>query len=78
VSRRTTLQEVPATLDSGMMVELAPCHGSRTLDVQNDVARMVCGRSAAALATRLRWVSITSRILGATVPVLMIFAVHWA
>ena len=61
-----------------MMVELAPCHGSRTLDAQDDVARMVCGRSATALATRLRWMCIMSRILGATVPVLMIFAVHWA
>ena len=29
VSRRTTLQEVLATLDSGMMVNLAPCHGSK-------------------------------------------------
>ena len=32
VSRRTTLQEVLAALDSGMMVKLAPC---------DDVARMV-------------------------------------
>jgi hypothetical protein len=69
-------------LDSGitssMMVELAPCHGSRTLDVQDDVARMVCGRSAAALAIRLRWVCVVIGILGAAASVLLIFAVHWA
>ncbi len=63
---------------SSMMVELAPCHGPRTLDVQNDVARMVCGRSAAALAIRLRWVFIVIGVLGAMVPSFVTFAVHWA
>ncbi len=79
---RTTVQEVLASLDSGIassvLVELAPCHGSRTLDAQDDLARMVCGRSAAALAIRLRWVGIVIGILGAVVPNLVIFAVHWA
>jgi hypothetical protein len=73
---RTTVSEVLAALDSGIVssvkVELAPCHGPRTLDVQVDVARMVCGRPATALAIRLRWVFIVIGIL------LVIFAVHWA
>ena len=63
---------------SSMMVELAPCDGPRTFDVQNDLTRMVCGRSAAALAIRLRWVCVVICILAAVVPVLLIFAVHWA
>ncbi len=65
---------------SSMMVELAPCDGPRTLDVQNDLARMVCGRSAAALAIRLRWGFIVIGTVGAlaVVPNLLIFAVHWA
>jgi hypothetical protein len=58
VRRRTTVHEVLAILDSGiassMVVELAPCDGPRTLDVQDDVARMVCGQSATALMIRLR------------------------
>jgi hypothetical protein len=82
VRRRTTVAEVLAILDSGiassMVVELAPSHGTRTFDVQDDLARMVCGRSAAALAIRLRWVCIVICILGAAVPVLVIFVVHWA
>jgi hypothetical protein len=80
--RRTTVHEVLAVLDSGiassMMIELAPCDGRRTFDVQRDVARMVCGRSAAALAIRLRWVGVVIGILGAVAPVLVSFAVHWA
>jgi hypothetical protein len=39
---------------------------------------MVCGRSAAALAIRLRWVCIVIGILGAALPILVIFVVHWA
>jgi hypothetical protein len=82
VRRRTTVHEVLAILDSGiassMMVELAPRCCPRTLDVQDDLARMVCGRSAAALAIRLRWVCIAIGILGMVVPTLVIFAVHWA
>jgi hypothetical protein len=82
VRRRTSVLEVLATLDSGiassMVVELAPCDGPRTFDVQNDVAQMVCGRSAAALAIRLRWVCIVICILGAAVPSLLIFLMHWA
>jgi hypothetical protein len=69
-------------LDSGIassvMVELAPSCCPRTLDVQNDVARRVCSRSAAVLAIRLRWVGIMIGILGAPMPVLLIFAMHWA
>jgi hypothetical protein len=82
VRRRTTVQEVLATLDSGiassMMVELAPCDDPRTFDVQNDFARMVCGRSAAALVIRLRWVCVVIGILGAAATTLVAFAVHWA
>jgi hypothetical protein len=69
-------------LDSGIassvLVELAPCHGSRTLDVQNDLARMVCGRSAAALAIRLRWVGIVIGIVFALVPTLLMIVLRWA
>jgi hypothetical protein len=82
VRRSSTVREVLAVLDSGiassMVVELAPSDGPCTFDVQNDVARMVCGRSAAALAIRLRWASIVIGMLGAAVPILLIFAVHWA
>jgi hypothetical protein len=39
---------------------------------------MVCGRSAAALAIRLRWVGVVIGILGGAVPILVILAVHWA
>ena len=39
---------------------------------------MVCGRSATALAIRLRWVCIMRCILGAAVPTLLICVVHWA
>jgi hypothetical protein len=82
VRRRTTVHEVLALLDSeiasSVMVKLAPCKGPRTFDVQNDLARMGCGRSAAALAIRLRWVCVAIGILGAAVPVLLMFAVHWA
>jgi hypothetical protein len=46
--------------------------------VQDDLARMVCGRSAAALAIRLRWVCVVIGALGAAVPVLVIFVAHWA
>jgi hypothetical protein len=65
-------------IESSMVVELAPSHGPRTFDVQDDLARMVCGRSAAALAIRLRWVCIAIGILGAALPILVIFVVHWA
>ncbi len=65
-------------LASSLMVELAPCDGPCTFDVQNDLARMVCGRSAAALAIRLRWPCVVVCILGAALSVLLIFAVHWA
>ena len=82
VRRSSTVREVLAVLDSGiassMVVELAPSDGPCTFDVQNDVARMVCGRSVAALAIRLRWASIVIGMLGAAVPILLIFAVHWA
>jgi hypothetical protein len=82
VRRRTTVHEMLSNLESGiassMLVELAPSHSLRTFDVQSDLARMVCGRSAAALAIRLRWVGIVIGILGAAVPILVIFVVHWA
>jgi hypothetical protein len=82
VRRRTTVHEVLARLDSGiassMTVELAPCDGPCTFDVQKDLARMACGRSAAALAIRLRWLCCTIGILGAAVPVLVAFVEHWA
>jgi hypothetical protein len=82
VRRHTTVGEVLAVLESGiassMLIELAPCHGPRTFDVENDVARMVCGRSAAALVIRLRWVCILSCIVGAAVPILVAFVERWA
>ena len=65
-------------IPSRMMVELAPVDGPRTFDVQDDLARMVCCRSAAALAIRLRWLVVASGTLGSAAPVLVIFAVHWA
>jgi hypothetical protein len=58
VRRCTTVGNVLAALDSGiassMVVKLAPSDDPRTFDVHNNVARMVCGRSAAALVIRLR------------------------
>jgi hypothetical protein len=61
-----------------MTIELRPQHGTRTFDVQNDLARMVCGRSASALAVQLRWPTVSIAVLGAVMPVMAIFVVHWA
>jgi hypothetical protein len=78
LERRPTVGDVLATLDSGIASTIEPRDGLRKFDVQNDLARMVCRRSAAALAIRLRWVCIAICMLGAAVPVLMTFVVHWA
>ena len=59
-------------------IELTSALGMRMFDVQNDLARMVCGRSATALVIRLRWLFVTVAIFGAAVPVLLIFGMHWA
>ena len=75
--RRMTTAQVLNVLNLGMTIELMAHHGARTVDVQQDVARLLCGRSAVALATRLRWPSIVVCALGGAVPVLVIFAVHW-
>jgi len=74
----TGIDNTMTGIASSMVVELAPCDGPHSFDVQNDVARMVCGRSAAALVVRLRWVGIVIGILGAALPILLVFAVHWA
>jgi hypothetical protein len=81
-ARRMTTVQVLEALDLGvaseMAIELTPLHGTRTFEVQRDLASLVCGRSAAALAIRLRWTGVAIVVLGATVPVLTMFAVHWA
>jgi hypothetical protein len=69
--------------DNGMTIAtpqltLTPKHGARTFDVHRDLASLVCGRSAVTLAIRLRWLAIASAVLGATTPVMLIFAVQWA
>jgi hypothetical protein len=64
-------------IPSSMMIELKAHHGARMFDVQNDLARVFCGRSAAALAMRLRILSVAVGVLGGAVPTLVIFAVHW-
>ena len=80
--RHSTVPEMLNLLESGIassiMIELAPCHGPCTFDVQNDFSRMVCGRSAAALVIRLRWLFVTVAIFGAAVPVLVFYGMHWA
>jgi hypothetical protein len=38
----------------------------------------MCGRSVAALAIRLRWVGIVICTLGAALPILVVFVLHWA
>ena len=81
-ARQMSAQQVIEVLDrgipSGMLVELRANHRTRTFDVQRDVASLVCRRSAAALAIRLRWPCIVICALGATVPILVLFALHWA
>jgi hypothetical protein len=59
-------------------VELRAHHWTRKFNMQRDVASLVCCRSAAPLAIRLRWPSIAIAAIGAGVPVLVGFAVHWA
>ena len=79
--RRVSTMQVLAALNLGtsaMTIELRPQHGTRTFDVQNDLARMVCGRSASALAVQLRWPTVSIAVLGAVMPVMAIFVVHWA
>ncbi len=63
---------------SAMAVELRANHGTRTFDVERDAASLVCCGSAAALAVRLSWPCIAAAALGAAVPVIVIFGVHWA
>jgi hypothetical protein len=75
--RRMTTAQVLTVLELGMTIELTAHHGARTVDMHQDMASLVCGRSAVALATRLRWPSIVVCALGGAVPVLVIFAVHW-
>ena len=77
-----TVHEVLAILDSGiassMLVELAPRHCPSMFEVQDDLAQMVCGRPAAALVVRLRWVGIVIGIVFALVPTLLMFVLRWA
>jgi hypothetical protein len=81
-ARRMSAQQVLEVLDRGipsaMAIALRAKHGTRTFDVQRDLASLVCCRSAAALAIRLRWPCIAIAALGATVPALLILSVHWA
>ena len=80
--RRMSTMQVLEVLDLGipfgMEVELTPHHVARTFDVQRDLASVVCGRSAAALAIRLRWLGVSIWVLGACSPILVMFAMHWA
>jgi hypothetical protein len=79
---RMTTMQVLEVLDRGvpsaMAVELRANHGTRRFDVQRDVASLVCCRSAATLAIRLRWPCIAICALGGTVPILLIVVMHWA
>jgi hypothetical protein len=81
-ARRMTIAQVLEVLDLGvpsaMEIELRSKYGTCTLDVQRDLASLVCGRSAAALAIRLRWLGVVICSLGAAAPVFLVFAVHWA
>jgi hypothetical protein len=61
-----------------MTIELTAQHGARTFDVQHDLASLVRGRPAVALATRLRWLGIVICAFGAAAPTTVIFVVHWA
>jgi hypothetical protein len=81
-ARRMTAAQVLSALDLGipsaMEIELTPHRGARMFDVQCDLVSFVCGRSAAALAIRLRWACIAIGLFGAVVPTSLVFAVHWA
>ena len=59
-------------------MQLMPSHVSSTFDVRRDIACLVCGRSAASLAIRLRWPCVTICTLGAAVSITLVFVVHWA
>jgi hypothetical protein len=61
----------------GMEIELKPHHVTRTFHVQRDLVSLVCGRSATALAIRLRWLGVSIWVLGACSPILVMFAMHW-
>jgi hypothetical protein len=82
MSRQMTAQQVLEVLDRGvpsaMAIELRAKHGTRTFDVQRDAASLVCCRSAAAMAIRLWWPCVAIGVLGAAVPQILLFAVHWA
>ena len=78
LARSLTVQQLLGALDRGMTIELSSSHKTRPFDVQRDVASLVFGRSATALAIRLRWLCVAIIGLGAAVPVFLIFTVHWA
>jgi hypothetical protein len=80
--QRMTTMQVLEVLDRGipsaMEIELTPNHGTRTFDVQRDVASLVCRRSVAALAIRLRWPCAAIAVLGGGAPFIVLFAERWA
>ncbi len=65
-------------IPSAMQIELTASVGTLTFDVQNDLASLACGRSAAALAIRLRWQSVAIATLGAVASTAAVIIVHWA
>jgi hypothetical protein len=72
------LENLDRGIPFGLEIELTPDYVSRRFDVQRDLASLVCGRSVAALAIRLRWLGVSIWVLGACAPVLVMFAIHWA
>jgi hypothetical protein len=81
-ARRMTTVQVLAVLDLGipsaMEVELRPKLGTRSFDVQRDLVSLVCGRSVAALAIRMRWLGVAICTLCACCPMVVMFGLHWA
>jgi hypothetical protein len=59
-------------------IKLTPKHGPLMLDVSCDMMSLLCCRPVAPLVVRLRWLLITLGILGAPLPTLTVFVVHWA
>jgi hypothetical protein len=78
MSAQQVIEALDRRIPSATLVGLIPNLGTRTFDVQRDVASLMCCRSAAALAIRLRWPSIVIPALSVGVSTLVIFALHWA
>jgi hypothetical protein len=67
-----------ATPITGMLIELTAVDSAYLLDTSRDLASMLCGRNAVALATLWRWPCVAILVLGAAAPVILSFVLHWA